>query len=140
MEALKHAFPKSVTMLYANFMPGEWVPDPILASVYAKAKELKIGVGGPDMIPYKAPQMNHSYPLMRANSGVIPTALAVQEGDYLVKDPRTGRLLSVDDIYRFGATYLGLSYIFWCTEEPYYSKALLPFLNRLIHKPAPRVE
>jgi hypothetical protein len=26
MKALKQAFPKSVAMQYANFMPGEWRP------------------------------------------------------------------------------------------------------------------
>ncbi len=26
MQALKNAFPKSVTMQYANFMPVEWLP------------------------------------------------------------------------------------------------------------------
>jgi len=51
MSALKKAFPKSVTMIYANFMPGEWLPDPLLASVYDHAKKINVGVGGPDMIP-----------------------------------------------------------------------------------------
>src|SRR6266404_6907409 len=54
MTALKRAFPKSVTMQYANFMPGEWLPGEdrsFLRSVYQRAKELGVGVGGPDLLP-----------------------------------------------------------------------------------------
>ncbi len=25
---------------------------------------------------------------------------------------------------------LGVDYIFWCTEEPYYSEQLIPFMKR----------
>jgi hypothetical protein len=53
MMALKRAFPKSVAMQYANFMPDEWLPgkdQSYLRSVYQRARELKVGVGGPDLL------------------------------------------------------------------------------------------
>jgi len=52
MKALRRAFPKSVVIQYANFMPGEWLPADdkgYLRAVYKAARELKVGVGGPDL-------------------------------------------------------------------------------------------
>ena len=132
MAALKRAFPKSVTMQYANFMPGEWLPGQdhgYLRSVYQRAKELKVGVGGPDLLPYKPGQRHHSYPLIRAGHGIIPTGIAVQEGDYGDKNPKTGQPMTIPGLVGFAKDYLRVDYIFWCTEEPFYSKKLLPFLN-----------
>ena len=65
MKALKRAFPKSVAMQYANFMPGEWRPTQdkgYLRVVYRAAKELRVGVGGPDLLPYRPGQLKSSYP------------------------------------------------------------------------------
>ena len=47
-------------------MPGEWLPredQGYLRAVYEAAKKLKIGVGGPDLLPYKESQMGASYPM-----------------------------------------------------------------------------
>jgi len=43
MLALKKAFPKSTTMQYANFMPGEWLPNNdkgYLRSIYQYGQEV----------------------------------------------------------------------------------------------------
>ncbi|HEV8540818.1 MAG TPA: hypothetical protein VGR78_00360, partial [Verrucomicrobiae bacterium] len=48
MAILKRAFPRSLAMQYANFMTGG--PN-YLRSVYEKASELKVGLGGPDLLP-----------------------------------------------------------------------------------------
>jgi hypothetical protein len=53
MAALKTAFPKSTAMLYVNFM-SEADPDgkPVyLRSLYERAAELKLAMGGPDLLP-----------------------------------------------------------------------------------------
>jgi hypothetical protein len=129
---LKRAFPKSVTMIYANFMPGEWLPDTnkhYLESVYACARRLKVGVGGPDMLPYKKTQMTHSYPMIRASHGLTRSGIAVQDGDYDSIDPRTGKSTSINDLINFATDYLRVDYIFWCTQEPYFSNKLIPFLK-----------
>jgi hypothetical protein len=50
LAALREAFPRSVKIQYANFMPGEWLPRTdkgYLDSVYRRAAELGVGVGGP---------------------------------------------------------------------------------------------
>jgi hypothetical protein len=70
MKALKHAFPKSAVIQYANFMPGEWLPGDdkgYLRTVYKEARALGVGVGGPDLLPFRPGQNNHSYPLIRAS-------------------------------------------------------------------------
>jgi hypothetical protein len=81
MQALRRAFRTSVPMQYANFMPGEWLPDDdkgYLRSVYAEAVNLKVGVGGPDLLPHRQGQQNHSYRLIAAAAGSVPTGIAVQ--------------------------------------------------------------
>jgi hypothetical protein len=132
MRALKSAFPKSVALQYANFMPGEWLPDrdrSYLRSVYQRAKELKVGVGGPDLLPYKPGQMSHCYPLLRECAGVVPTGIAVQDGNYQHKNPKSEQPVTISELVGFATEYLKVDYIFWCTQEPFYSKNLIPFLQ-----------
>src|SRR5688572_3369446 len=133
MKALRQAFRQSVVVQYANFMPGEWLPGAdkgYLRSVYKAAKELGVGVGGPDLLPYKPGQMKHGYPLMRASAGSVPIAVAFQDGNYLHVNPNTGKRVTIAEVIEFAENYLKLDYIFWCTEEPYFSEQLIPFLER----------
>jgi hypothetical protein len=132
MKALKRAFPKSVAIQYANFMPGEWLPGNdkgYLRAVYKAAKEWKVGMGGPDLLPHRPGQRNHSYPLIRDAAAVVPTGIAVQDGNYEDRDPRTGKPITVPELLDFATNYLKVDYIFWCTQEPYYSRQLIPFLK-----------
>jgi hypothetical protein len=133
MHTLKRAFPKSVTLQYANFMPGEWLPQTdrsYLRSVYQKAREWNVGVGGPDLLPYQPGQLSHCYPLIRESAGSVPTAIAVQEGNYQHKNPKTGKAVTLVELVGFATDQLKVDYIFWCTEEPFYSEQLLPFLRK----------
>ena len=127
MKAMREAFPKSVVLVYANFMPG----DGNLDAVYEAARKLRVGVGGPDLLPYKQWQMKSSYPLIRASSGQLAVGVAVQDGNYAHVNPQTGKQVTIEEIIKFGKEYLGVDYIFWCTEEPYYSEQLVPFLKRV---------
>jgi hypothetical protein len=132
MAALKRAFPRSVTLQYANFMPGEWLPEQdrsYLRSVYRRAKDLKVGVGGPDLLPNKPGQMKHTYRMMREFGGGVPTGIAVQWGNYEHVNPKTGKRVTVPELLRFATEYLHCDYVFWCTQEPYYTKDLIPFLK-----------
>ena len=136
MKALKRAFPKSVVLQYANFMPGEWLPDndkSYLYSVYKAARELGVGVGGPDLLPFKRPQLNHSYPLIKESAGVVPTGIAVQEGNYAETNPANGKRPTIAELLQFATDTLKVDYVFWCTEEPYYSSEVIPFFS---HKEA----
>ena len=131
MQVLKSSFKKSVPLLYANFMPGDSRSDSKadLEAVYQYARQIKLGMGGPDIKVYRPFQMANSYPLIRDMAGIAPTGVAVQEGNYSVINPKTGKPVTLPEIMDFATGYLKLSYIFWCTEEPYYRKEVLPMLR-----------
>jgi len=132
LKALKRAFPKSIALQYANFMPGEWRPSEdkgYLRAVYQAAREAKVGVGGPDLFPYRPGQMKSSYELIKDAAGIVPVGVAVQDGNYEYLNPKTGRRVTIAEQIQFATDYLKADYIFWCTEEPYYSTELVPFLG-----------
>jgi hypothetical protein len=129
MLELRTCFKKSVPLLYANFMPGDSNEE--LKEIYEYAKEIKVGMGGPDIMVYRQFQMANSYPLIRNMSGIAPTGMAVQEGNYSVINPKTGKQVTIPEILDFAQNYLKLYYIFWCTEEPYYSGKVLPMLRSI---------
>ncbi|MGH7453737.1 MAG: hypothetical protein ACRENG_20475, partial [bacterium] len=134
MRALKEAFPKSITIQYVNFMPGEflpWTDKSYLRDIFAYAKKIGVGVGGPDLLVYKKSQMNNSYGFIKECSSIVPTGIAVQDGNYEHVNPQTGKQVTVPEIYDFATNYLGLNCIFWCTQEPYNSKDVIDFLERL---------
>lgn len=57
--------------------------------------------------------------------------MAVQDGNLADRDRRTGQRITVPELYTFAVTRLRLDYIFWGTEEPYYTEDVLPFLRGL---------
>jgi len=97
--------------------------------VYKEARNLRVGVGGPDLLPFRWYQNQNSYPLIRASAGSIPTGIAVQDGNYADKDRRTHKRATVGELLKFAREQLNVDYIFWCTEEPYYSSELIPLLK-----------
>ncbi|HKW13637.1 MAG TPA: hypothetical protein VJS69_04040, partial [Candidatus Krumholzibacteria bacterium] len=134
MSAAKAAFPHSAVIQYANFMPGEWLPwsdHGYLKAVYAHANAIGVGVGGPDLLPHRKGQQNHSYPLIAARAPSVIAGIAVQDGNLEDKDPGSGRVVTVDELYRFARDQLHVDYIFWGTQEPYYSRDILPYLEAL---------
>jgi hypothetical protein len=124
---IRKNFKKSVPIQYANFMPEDSHGD--LKKIYDYAKKIKLGMGGPDIKVYKKFQMENSYPLLRSMAGIAPTGVAVQEGNYDEINPKTGKQVTVPEILEFATNYLKLDYIFWGTEEPFYSKQVLPLLK-----------
>jgi len=132
--ALKKAFPKSIVMVYANFMPGGYMPyeDPtLLIAVYQAAWKNNIAVGGPDLFPYKEEQMQNSYQYIKKSYNKVPTALAVQDGNYQYENTKTNKIVKASDIYYFAKNYLKLTYIFWGTEQPYFNQQTVPFLKSI---------
>jgi hypothetical protein len=132
MKALKQAFPKSITIEYGNFMPGEWRPTDdkgYLRAIYDAAKQLRVGMGGPDLLPFRPGQLKGSYPLIREVAGFVPTGIAVQDGNFEAIDPTTGRPVQISELVKFATEYLNVDYIFWGTQEPYYSGQVIPFMR-----------
>ena len=134
LKVLKRAFSKSIALQYANFMPGEWRPTEdkgYLRAVYDAARESKVGVGGPDLLPGKPGQMGSSYSLIKEMNGKVPVGIAVQDGNYEHVNPKTGKRVTITELIEFASDYLKADYIFWCTEEPHYSNDLVPFMRSL---------
>lgn len=132
MSAAREAFPGSHVIQYANFMPGEWLPwtdNGYLRGVYAHAEALGVGVGGPDLLPHRPGQRNHSYPLISERSPAVVAGVAVQDGNLEAVDPATGRPVTVGELARFAVDDLHLDYIFWGTQEPFYTEEILPWLS-----------
>jgi hypothetical protein len=136
-KAARRAFPRSCVILYANFMPGEWLPQTdkgYLRAVYAYVDSIGAGIGGPDLLPHRTGQLNHSYPLIAARRPAVIAGVAVQDGNLAEQNPQTGTSVTADELYRFGKQRLRLDFIFWGTEEPYFSTDVLPYLRRLARK------
>lgn len=134
MKALRRAFPRSVVIQYANFMPGEWRPTDdkgYLRAVYHAAQKLGVGVGGPDLLPYRPGQLGNSYPLIREAADTVPIGVAVQDGNYADKNPKDGKRITVPALLKFATEYLKVNYLFWCMEEPYYTQEVVPFLREM---------
>ncbi|MBK9976800.1 MAG: hypothetical protein IPP20_02520 [Gemmatimonadetes bacterium] len=57
--------------------------------------------------------------------------MAVQDGNLAQRNRSTGKRITVAELYAFAVTRLRLNYIFWGTEEPYFTADVLPFLRAL---------
>ncbi len=141
MLALKKAFPKSTTMHYANFMPGEWLPwedEGYLRSIYKYGEEIGVGLGAPDLMPQRRAQLNHALKLMHENEYSVPLGIAVQDGNYVGKTGadkdyneytdkgKTKRKNVVPLLQAFAKDFLKLDYMFWVCQEPYFTEDVIP--------------
>lgn len=136
MSAARRAFPRSVVIQYANFMPGDSPPStPYLRDVYAHAAAIGVGVGGPDILPFRRFQRVNSLPLIAGRPASVLAGMAVQDGNLRDVNPVTHRRVTVAELYGYAVTELHLDYIFWGTEDPFYTKEVLPFLRT---RPSPR--
>jgi hypothetical protein len=133
MLALKQSFKHSITMQYANFMPGEWLPwedQGYLRSIYAYGEEIGVGIGAPDLMVHRQGQLNHALALMHEGQFSIPLGIAVQDGNY-IGETGTDRILSdrkniVPMLHAFAKDFLGVQFMFWSCQEPYFSEDVLP--------------
>ena len=99
-----------------------------LASCWSKAA-IGVGVGGPDILPYRPFQRLNSLPLIEKRAPGVIAGMAVQDGNLADRDRTSGHQITVPELYGFAMTRLRLNYIFWGTEEPYYTTEVLPFLR-----------
>lgn len=133
MRALKKAFPKSVTMQYANFMPGEWLPwedRGYLRSLYQYGEEIGVGLGAPDLMVRRKGQLNHAIAIMHENKFSVPLGIAIQDGNYIGQTNSDqlieGRHNIVPMLHAFAKDFLKVQYMFWVNQEPYFREDVLP--------------
>lgn len=134
MSAARKALPKSTIIQYANFMPGEGLPDNdkgYLRSIYEHGAKIGVGLGGPDLLPHRLGQQNHSLKLLAERESDVVAGLAVQYGNLSARNPTTGKKVTVAELYSYAKDQLNLDYIFWGIQEPYYTEHVVPFLRHL---------
>lgn len=135
MVALKKFFPTSVTMIYANFIPGEWLPwddKGYLRDIYQYGEEIGVGLGGPDLMVTRKAQLNHALKFMHEGQYTVPIGIAVQDGNYFGKtgdekdDSGNGsRQNLVPLLHAFAKDFLRVSYMFWANQKPYFEEDVL---------------
>ena len=140
MLALKKAFPTSTTMIYANFIPGEWLPfedKGYLKSIYKYGEEIGVGLGGPDLMVTRKGQLNHALAQMHEGRFTVPLGIAIQDGNYIGKtgaDPDynesddkgdTTRTNIVPLLHAFAKDFLRVSYMFWVDQKPYFEEDVI---------------
>ena len=55
----------------------------------------------------------------------------MQDGNYEDINPKTGKPVTIAEFLDFATTELKVDYLFWCTQEPYYSNDVIPMLKGL---------
>ncbi len=120
----RKAFKKSFVVQYVNFWPCEWNNDHnYMSRLFAIAQKEAIGLGGPDIVPYKKAQMKNSYPFFNKYKEKLPlVAMAVQEPTLTYINPNTKKPFTKEEFTKFAEEYLGTNIIFWATESPWLSK------------------
>ncbi len=127
---VKKSFHKSIVIQYVNFFPGEWNNDHrYMSRLFSYAIQHQIGLGGPDVVPYRKAQMKNSYPFFHKFRGKLLTGMAIQEPDYTYKNPATEDYYKFSDFYEFTKNYLGASLLFWNVQKPFFTEQLMPKLN-----------
>lgn len=118
MKALRAAFTKTQVVQYLNFWPCEWKNDrKFMERSFALAISHGIGLGGPDIIPYRRAHMNNSYPFFHQHKqDIMLVAMAVQEPTLTYTNPKTGEPFTQEDFASFARDYLGADIIFWSTK------------------------
>lgn len=144
MLALKKAFPNATSMIYANFLPGEWLPwddKGYLRSIYNYGNQIGVGLGAPDLMVRRKGQLNHPLAMMHEGNFSVPIGIAVQDGNYIGK---TGADLEYDEnldkvknskknvvpmLHGFAKDFLKVNYMFWVNQKPYFEKYVLTCLR-----------
>ncbi|MHB1949369.1 MAG: hypothetical protein ACYCQI_14795, partial [Gammaproteobacteria bacterium] len=130
IKVMRDAFKQSLVIQYVNFFPNEWDNDHhYMSRLFSFAMEHHIGLGGPDVVPYKSSHMKNSYPFFYKFKEKVLTGMAIQEPDYTYKNPETGDFYKFSEFYAFTQNYLGASILFWNVQEPFFSSELMPQIN-----------
>ena len=124
MAALRAAFSKTQVVQYINFWPCEWNNDHrYMERAFAMADTLGIGVGGPDIVPYRQGQMKNSYPWFNKHKETLPLiAMAIQEPTLTYTNPETGKTFTREEFIAFARDYLGADIIFWSPDAPWLNR------------------
>jgi hypothetical protein len=117
----RKVFTKSHVVQYVNFWPCEWNNDKdYMSRAFEFAHANRIGLGGPDIVPYRKAQMKNSYPFFNRYKGKLSlVAMAIQQPTLTYLNPETKKPHTREEFLAFAENYLGVDIIFWTTESPW---------------------
>ncbi|KAJ3496627.1 hypothetical protein NLG97_g2524 [Lecanicillium saksenae] len=115
------AFNKSHVVQYVNFWPDGWNnTNNRLVDSFEYYAAHGVGVGGPDLIPYKPGQVANSYTYIPMYHDRVPIAVvSVQEPDLAEINKDTGKPFTKEEFVRYAVDELRVSIIFWSVESPW---------------------
>jgi hypothetical protein len=121
LRAARAAFQTTHVVQYVNFWPCEWENDhKYMSRLFEYAAADGVGLGGPDIVPYRKGQMKNSYPFFNQYKGKLSyVGMAVQEPTLTYKNDKTGKPFTRDEFVEFATDYLGADAIFWATSTPW---------------------
>lgn len=141
MLSLKKVFRTSTTMIYANFMPGEWLPfddKGYLRSIYKYGEQIGVGIGGPDLMVTRKGQLNHLITLLHEEHYSVPIGIAIQDGNYMGKTGNESTNITTKNrknivplLHAFAKDFLKVNYMFWTNQPPYFEQDLLPCFSNV---------
>ncbi|MCX4030336.1 hypothetical protein H0A36_26400 [Endozoicomonas sp. SM1973] len=117
----KKSFKKSHVIQYVNFWPCEWNNNQgYMSKLFEIAYKNSIGLGGPDIVPYKNGHMKNSYPFFHKYQGKLDIiAMAVQQPTLTYTNPQTKNKFTKEEFIEFADHYLGVNIIFWTLDAPW---------------------
>jgi len=117
----RKVFSRSPVVLYSNFWPCEWNNDrKYMSRTFEFAKQHGVGLGGPDIVPWRQGQMKNSYQFFHQYRGQLKlVAMAIQEPTLTYTNPNTKKKFTRDEFVDFAENYLGVNIIFWSTSAPW---------------------
>jgi hypothetical protein len=120
----RQAFEETHVVQYVNFWPCEWENDhDYMGRLFALAEEQGIGLGGPDIVPWRRGQMKNAYPFFNRYKGELSfVGMAVQEPTLTYTNEETGKPFTRDEFIAFATDYLGVDAIFWSVTTPWLGK------------------
>jgi hypothetical protein len=115
------AFRRSPVVQYVNFWPCQWGDTRgYFSRFFAAAATDGIGLGGPDIVPWKQVQMKNAYPFFHDYRGKLAlVAMAVQEPTLTYINPDSGKPFTRAEFVAFATGYLGVGIIFWSKDTPW---------------------
>lgn len=118
-------FRKSYVVQYVNFWPCGWAnANNYLSTSFDFYAEHGVGVGGPDLIPYRKGQEDNSYPFLSKYRSKVPiSVVAVQEPDLAAINPNTSKPFTKQEFTNFAVNNLGSQIIFWAESSPWLSSS-----------------
>lgn len=111
----RKVFKHSYVVQYVNFFPCEWNNNHnYMGRLFQYAKNNNIGLGGPDVVPYKKAQMKNSYQFFYEYKGKLAlVAVAVQQPTLTYINSMTNKRFTQKEFSNFAINYLGANIIFW---------------------------